>query len=44
VPRANVNRANANVRPGNVNDNRRPVAPRPTPAAVPNPTRTRPSP
>ena len=42
--RANVNRANSNSRPGNVNDNRRPVAPRPTPAAVPNPTRTRPAP
>jgi PASTA domain-containing protein len=46
TPRANVNRAagNSNLRPGNVNDNRRPVAPRPTPAAVPNPTRTRPAP
>lgn len=44
VPRGNVNRANVNLRPGNVNDNRRPVAPRPTPAAVPNPTRTRPAP
>jgi hypothetical protein len=45
VPRANVNRANtgnSNLRPGNGNDNRRPVAPRPTP--VPNPTRTRPAP
>lgn len=45
VPRANVNRAdtrNSNLRPGSVNDNRRPVAPRPTP--VPNPTRTRPAP
>jgi hypothetical protein len=45
VPRANVNRAdtrNSNARPGSVNDNRRPVAPRPTP--VPNPTRTRPAP
>ncbi|HET9480006.1 MAG TPA: PASTA domain-containing protein [Pyrinomonadaceae bacterium] len=46
VPRANVNRSstgNANLRPGsNLNDNRRPVAPRPTP--IPNPTRTRPSP
>jgi hypothetical protein len=44
VNRANVNRANSNSRPGNANDNRRPVAPRPTPAAVPNPTRTRPAP
>lgn len=44
TPRGNVNRANVNSRPGNVNDNRRPVAPRPTPAAVPNPTRTRPAP
>jgi beta-lactam-binding protein with PASTA domain len=46
VPRANVNRTstgNVNARPaGNVNDNRRPVTPRPTP--VPNPTRTRPAP
>lgn len=45
VPRANVNRAdtrNSNLRPGSVNDNRRPVTPRPTP--VPNPTRTRPAP
>ena len=44
VPRANVNRANtgnSNLRPGS-NDNRKPVAPRPTP--VPNPTRTRPAP
>jgi beta-lactam-binding protein with PASTA domain len=46
LPRANVNRTstgNVNARPaGNVNDNRRPVTPRPTP--VPNPTRTRPAP
>jgi PASTA domain-containing protein len=45
VPRANVNRVdtrNSNLRPsGNVNDNRRPVAPRPTPA-VPTPTRQKP--
>lgn len=43
VPRANVNRAdthNVNARPAssNVNDNRRPVAPRPTPS-VSNPTK-----
>ena len=45
VPRANVNRTstgNINTRPASVNDNRRPVTPRPTP--VPNPTRTRPAP
>ena len=45
VPRANVNRTdtrNVNSRPvSNVNDNRRPVAPRSTPA-VPNPTRPKP--
>lgn len=45
VPRANVNRSdvrNSNSRPGsNLNDNRRPVAPRLAPA-VPNPTRPRP--
>jgi hypothetical protein len=45
LPRANVNRTdtrNVNSRPAsNVNDNRRPVAPRPTPA-VPNPTRPKP--
>jgi PASTA domain-containing protein len=45
VPRANVNRVdtrNSNLRPsGNANDNRRPVAPRPTPA-VPTPTRQKP--
>ena len=41
----NVNRAgtNINARPAsNVNDNRRPATPRPTP--IPNPTRTRPAP
>jgi hypothetical protein len=32
TPRANVNRpANANTRPAAVNDNKRPVVPRPTP-------------
>ena len=35
IPRTNINRTNANIRPNiNQNENRRPVAPRPSPSAA----------